>query len=29
MALGFKADSQNEKIRYTLVCELFQARIGE
>ena len=29
MAIGFKAYSQNEKVRYTLVCELFQARIGK
>ena len=29
MASGFKAYSQNEKVRYTLVCELFQARIGK
>ena len=29
MAIGFKAYSQNRKIRYTLVCELFEARIGK
>jgi hypothetical protein len=29
MAIGFNAYSQNEKVRYTLVCELFQTRIGE
>ena len=29
MAIGFKAYSQNEKVRYTKVSELYQARIGK